>query len=110
MLPRVKGKAADVQGATEAKPLEAITADGQHFLNFFMNPKEPDRVLVKDVQGNTGKVLKDSGSEVGNVAIYGIDTVMLSGKEEAGHSAVGTPIIMHDANYQAGQLHPYAPR
>jgi len=76
VLPRVKGRVSDVKDATPAKPLEAVTADNYHFLKFFMGPK--DAVVIQDVQNNTAQIT-GRGVEVGNVMIYGIDKVLLSG-------------------------------
>lgn len=78
VLPRVKGQTSAVKGFTRAAPLEAITADDVHFLRFFMGPN--DKVIVEDVQNNTANFV-GTGVEVGNSIIYGIDKVMLSGKE-----------------------------
>lgn len=78
VLPRVKGRAADVKPHTKAAPLEAITADDVHYLRFYMGPN--DKVVVEDVQNNTANIL-GSGQEVGNVIIYGVDKVLLSGKK-----------------------------
>jgi uncharacterized surface protein with fasciclin (FAS1) repeats len=77
VLPRIKGRIADVKGASKAAPLEAITADGDHFLRFYMAPG--DKVVVQDVQNNTATVTA-AGTEVGNVIIYPLDKVMLSGE------------------------------
>jgi len=67
-----------VKGMTQAQPLEAITADGNHFLKFFMNPD--GKVVIQDVQNNTASVV-GPGVEVGNVMLYGIDKVLLSGEQ-----------------------------
>lgn len=77
VLPRIKGRIADVKGTTKSEPLEAITADGDHFLKFYMGPRDKE-VIVEDVQNNTASILA-AGTEVGNVIIYPIDRVMLSG-------------------------------
>jgi uncharacterized surface protein with fasciclin (FAS1) repeats len=78
VLPRVKGQTSAVKGFTKAAPLEAITADDVHFLRFFMGPD--NKVIVEDVQNNTANFVS-SGVAVGNSIIYGVDKVLLSGKE-----------------------------
>lgn len=77
MLPRVKGRKADVKGSTRAAPLAAITADDVHFLRFYMGPDDK-QVVVEDVQNNTASIVSGP-QEVGNVVIYGVDRVLLSG-------------------------------
>lgn len=77
VLPRIKGQASDVKGYSRSQPLEAITADGTHYLQFFMTPE--NEVVLQDVQNNTAKVLS-KGREVGNTMLYSIDKVLLSGK------------------------------
>jgi uncharacterized surface protein with fasciclin (FAS1) repeats len=77
VLPRIKGQASDVKGYSRSKPLEAITADGSHYLQFFMAPG--GQVVLQDVQNNTATVL-GKGREVGNTMLYSIDRVLLSGK------------------------------
>lgn len=67
-----------MKGMTQDKPLEAITADGNHFLKFFMSPE--DKVVIQDVQNNTANVV-GPGVEIGNVMLYGIDKVLLSGEQ-----------------------------
>lgn len=76
VLPRIKGRASYVQGASRQQPLAALTADGAYFLNFFKGPD--NKILVQDVQNNTAQVL-GKGTEVGNVIFYGVDKVLLSG-------------------------------
>lgn len=76
VLPRVKGRASDVKGATKDQPVVAITADDTHFLKFHM---EGDKVKLEDVQNNTANLLTQ-GTEVGNTIFYGIDRVLLSGE------------------------------
>jgi hypothetical protein len=77
VLPRVKGKTSDVSGFTKEQPLKGISADRTHFLKFYMGPG--DKVIIEDVQNNTASFVADA-IDVGNVTIYGIDKVLLSGE------------------------------
>lgn len=78
MLPRIKGKPSDVQGATRKQPLVALSADNTHVLRFWMEPGS--KVMMEDMQGNTAMLLT-KGVDVGaNIVIYGVDRVLMSGR------------------------------
>jgi uncharacterized surface protein with fasciclin (FAS1) repeats len=78
-----------VKGFNRSQPLEAITADGTHYMQFYIAPG--NAVVLQDVQNNTANVL-GNGTEVGNTMLYSIDKVLLSGKtaELVWNPAVGT--------------------
>jgi hypothetical protein len=59
-----------------ANPVLGLTADGVYHLKFYL---ENGRVVIKDVQGNTARVVKPD-LDAGYSVIHGIDKVMLSGE------------------------------
>jgi hypothetical protein len=59
-----------------ANPILGLTADGLYHLRFYL---ENGKVVIKDVQGNTARVVKPD-IDAGYSVIHGIDKVMLSGE------------------------------
>jgi hypothetical protein len=59
-----------------ANPILGLTADGLFHLRFYL---ENGRVVIKDVQGNTARIVKPD-IDAGYSVIHGIDKVMLSGE------------------------------
>jgi hypothetical protein len=80
VLPRVKANKASVTSLRplpdNANPILGPTADGLYHVRFYL---ENGKVVIKDAQGNTARVVKPD-IDAGYSVIHGIDKVMLSGK------------------------------
>ncbi|WIA33250.1 hypothetical protein OEZ86_006392 [Tetradesmus obliquus] len=79
VIPRVKANKGTLTSAKplpdNANPILGLTADGVYHLRFYL---ENGQVVIKDVQGNTARVVKPD-IDAGYSVIHGIDKVMLSG-------------------------------
>jgi hypothetical protein len=80
VIPRVKANKSSLTSLKplpdNANPVLGLTADGVYHLRFYL---ENGKVVIKDVQGNTARVVKGD-IDAGYSIIHSIDKVMLSGE------------------------------